>query len=277
MSSWKYIDNQFDHETKRSYRKAYIISCYHYDRMPAQIVIYPALQGLFDRYAPLHLHYVAEYGKWKLQTGAQTTATATVGELFATGKTKLSNVWVVTIQTVYVKTSKEYKAIFPNGVKPFNTGSVDLRILAYETLAQSISKEPKLAALCKEIQDFHAQLVNARKGQGGAIGTTQVSSSGVEKARVAAMEMQYRNLGAIMDNYYEERDLLLPLVFDLQTLREQSQTVYNATLEAHKTKAVLEHTFMDDDKMTVHNKGNGPVKLYLSTSATAQDSTAVEV
>ena len=274
MDTWKYIGNQFDVVTAKSYKKSLILSNYHDAALLVRKVANAAYVPIYDRYHPLHLSLVAAYNQWKSAGGAQQGQTLSLEQQLDSALDNLDD-WDVAIQVEYRKTTPRYKAIFPDGRKPFRRGSLDERINAFNTLSLNIGADAALATVKAEIDSVYTQLDDIRDAQEGAKGTLKDFSSMLDIARINAMNMQYRNAGFVMDNFFETREAECAVIFDLQTLREGDQRSFSTTLDPAETEAILIHTFLIDDTLKGKINTAGPVSLFLASTAGGNNSTAV--
>jgi len=277
MEPWKFTINQFINVTLESLRKAVILSTFHDNALATLSVTYPLLMPLYVRYHPLHLALVAAYNQHTSSGSTQQGDRLSVTQEFAASKLLLTQDWIPAILLIYKKTTPRYKAIFPNGLKPFNTGGIDEKIAAFNVLGMNIGTDAALATIKTAVDSNYASLLLARSTQSTAKTTTADNSTLSETARVNAMVMQYRNLGNIMDNFYDTIETMCGLVFDLVTLRENPQTIFTGAIVAGATDNVLAHTFLAADEIAARITGSGTFKLYLSSTATGIDSTAVLV
>jgi hypothetical protein len=276
---WKYLSIQFEVETRDSFKKALKLSNYHMSvlqKVAAEDPLTPLWLVLMTRYQPLHNAIVQRYNAWKNARGAQQGETLNVDQLLALMTANL-NIWDPQIQVVFNRTSPQYKAMFPQGRTPFQQGPKDLRIEAVGALADALQPFPALSAVQSLVVTYYSQLDTARDTQGGAKGYTGVMSNTMENARVNAMIMQYRDLALLMDHFWDNLTMVENF-FDLATLRESAQTEYTATLEAGESHALLTHTFMADEELTVKlYEAGGPLAIYLASFEGGTDSTPVIV
>lgn len=271
---WKYVENQFIIATNKSYKKALKLSNYHDSALAVASLTDPGLLMIYNRYHPLHLNFVQKYNQWVSAGGSQEGQTLNVKQQLKLAKLKI-NEWDVAIQVVYPKTTPTYKAIFPNGRKPFNKGGVDANINAFDILSINLSTYAALATIKAEVDATYLLLDTARDNQEGAKANVTHGSGNVETARIEIMTMQYRNTGWIMDNFYIDRDNMCSTLIDLQTLRDKQQSTYNANLAIGETKPVLVRTFVADDELRLKVEGEGPVVFYLATTSGGTDSTGI--
>ena len=272
---WKYISDQIETETATNVKKAMKLSLFHDTSLNTLSSTMPLLLPLYNRYHPLHVAFVNGYSIWESADGGKQGDRITVEDLLVEGKSDLVNTWVPAILVLYTKLSARYKAIFPKGLYPFNTKGIDSRIGAYKTLGMNIGTDAALATTKTAVESIYDGLLAARSTQTGAKTNTSNTSGTLELLRVAAMEMQYRNLGNIMDNLFDVRETVCPLVFDLVTLRVNPQTVFTGNLKPSITKAALANTFVATDTMSV--KVSQACKLYLSNTIGGINSIAINV
>lgn len=273
--TWNYLFNQFSNSTVNNYKKAVKLSNYHDADLNIKKAIQSILIPIYNRYHSVHLTLVSEYNQWKSAEGSQEGQTLNLRQLLSSTYNKM-NAWDVAVQNHYLKGTPQYQSIFPNGKKPFTTGSIDERINAYDTLAKNMVPYSDLNAVMDEVSDAYKNLNGARNQQEGAKGSVKSGSGRVEAARIAAMNMQYRNLGFAMDNFSDDPNYIASM-FDLQTLRDNRQTEFTGSLSPSETKSVLTHTFLADDILKLRNTGNTAIKFYLATTVTGVNSEAIEV
>ncbi len=277
-TTWHYLVNQFINATTKSYKKALKLSNYHdaiLKKAKTENPGIPEYTTMYDRYNLVHLAYVDAYNQWKNAGGAQEGQTLNIDQLLVLLLNKIIK-WEAQVIGVFDKTSPEYKAIFPNGKYPFNSGYKDTRIMAVQTLATALKPYATLAATYTEVDAFYTTLDDARDNQEGAKGATKAQSEAVEINRLRAMNMQYRNLGLLMD-FLGKTPLLIAPFFELSVLRNHLQVLFTGTLEVAEKEAVLIHTFVADDEFKIKLEGAGEVKFYLGSQSLETNSTPLVV
>lgn len=140
-TTWKYLLNQFLVSTRNNFKKTLKLSNYHDAMLKGTMDATPSdfdWAMLYNRYHPLHLAYTDAYTKWKNAGGTQQGQTLNMEQLLALLTTKVNN-WDVQVQNVFDKTTPEYKSIFPDGRKPFNSGAINTRIIAVQNLGSALS------------------------------------------------------------------------------------------------------------------------------------------
>jgi len=274
-TTWKYLLDQMELETEDNVSKAVTLSRYHDSALLSLSVTMPGMLYLYNRYHPLHVDFMTGYAALESKDGAKQGKKQSVDELLVTSKSSLTDDWMPAILKLYKRKSARYKALFPKGMLPFNTKGIDARIAAYDTLSRNMGDDMALAAIKGEVDTVYANLLDTRKTQSGAKTITSNASNDLDTLRIAAMEMQYRNLGYIMDNYFDVKDTLCPMVFDLVTLRTIPQTVFTGKTAAAIQRSILAHTFVATDTMSVKLSQNA--KLYLSTTMGGIDTNSIDV
>lgn len=273
VKTWQYLTNQFENSTVSSYKKAVKLSTYHEADLRVKSQTEPSLIPIHNRYQSVHDMFVQEYNSWKSAGGSQEGQTLNLEQLLEVAYANISD-WDLNIQVAgpsFRKGTPAYKAIFMNGKNPFGKGSIDDRINAYDTLAKNMMPYTEIMEIKDEVELVYKSLDIARDEQLGAKGTVRSKSGNVEAARVNAMTMQWRDLGFAMDAFWD-KPLYIESMFDLATLRDNSQTTYTGTLDPLENSAILTHTFVSDDELKLKNKGKGTLHFYLATMPNGTDS-----
>jgi hypothetical protein len=233
------------------------------------------LTPIFTRYQPVHKALVDAYAAWQAAGGTQSGQTLSLAQQMALAYAKVDD-WDLNIQLKHKRSTDIYKMVLPNGRKPFYTGSTDDRINAYNTFAVALGKIADLASIATAVAATYTTLDTARSLQQGTITGTGNSSEALEAARIAAMIMMHRNLGYCIDNF-NSRPAFIESLFDLENIRSHSQNHFTGNLKNGDTKEVFVHTFLADDGLHIRSNGNGSLSVYLASSTTTTDSTAVVV
>lgn len=263
--TWHYLSNQFLTVTERNYKKAYELSVFH-DSALAQAVKDnskdPDYTFLYNRYHPVHLAYVAAYTQWDSAGGNRQGETLNVSQLLALLPSKLDD-WDPAVQIVYKKNTPGFKKIFPNKRKPFNSGTIDQRIAAVNTLAENIGDDPKLVDTKTGVTDFYTLLSTARGTQDGSKSTTDTRSKEVNAARIPAMQLQYAATGFFMNKFYENPEMATAY-FDVQLLRDIEQSIFTGTAKPNVIVDVFTHTFSASDEVRIKATGKEGFTTYLT-------------
>jgi hypothetical protein len=250
--------------TEYNMKEAVKISLYHDTGLRILSILYPSLLPLYNRYHPLHVALMDGFSNLDSSGAIKQGDRVSVEEVLASAKIDLTDIWLPAILTLHTKTSARYKQILPKGMTPFNNYGVDARITAYNTLSKNIGVEAALSVIKGYVVTTYELLLATRAQQSGAKTNTSSTSDTLELLRIAAMDMQYRNLGFIMDNFFDTKETICSLVFDLTTIRSSKQVLFTGKLAAAAIKDALAHTFLATDTISVKMLKNG--KLYLSNT-----------
>lgn len=275
---WSYLQNQFWNVVKRNFKKGLIINNFHIAALQSAKAANPSdadIDKMLNRYNPLSIAVNNSYSTWKNLGGIQEANTLNVEQLIATLPERL-NKWMPPIETKFAKNTPQFKAIFPNGRSGITRGGIDDKVVAVKNLSQSLKGDTDLAATKTLVDAFVGLLDAARGTQLGSKSSNNKGSESVGLALENAMLMQYRNLGLLMDKYADKPDTIASF-FDLNTIRESTQTSFTGTLDPSENEAVLIHTFMAGDELRLKIIGNAAANFYLSNAANGTNSTAIEV
>ena len=274
-STWKYILNQMEITTDNNMKDAITISLFHDTGLRILSMTYPTILPLYTRYHPLHVALMDGFTNLDSSGAIKQGDRVSVEEVLAAAKVDLTDIWLPAILTLHTKSSARYKQILPKGLLPFNTHGIDTRISAYDTLSKNIGVEAALSVIKGYVVTTYELLLATRAQQSGAKTNTSNTSDTLDLLRIAAMEMQYRNLGFVMDNFFETKETICSLMFDLTTIRSSKQVLFTGKLASSATKDALAHTFLATDTISVKMLKDG--KIYLSNVIGGINSTAVSI
>lgn len=283
---WHYLVVQFIVSTIGNFKRALKLSNYHHAMLNKLQTDYPTDPDwamLYSRYDVVHQAFDSAYTVWKSAGGTQQGQTLNVDQLLTLLVSRVAE-WDIQIQGVpgFAKGTPGYKELMPNGRRSFNTGAKIGRIKAVEVLGGKLVNIPPLVMLGGTVQAFHTMLNTAGDTQESAKGLTKATSAEVEVRRVEAMQGQYRDLGYLIDKWYDRPERIAPL-FELGVLRDSDQVVFTGTLDPAEVEPLLIHTFLSDDELELVIKGDPAtpagtmVQFYLATVAGGTVGTAVNV
>ncbi len=268
MRTWMFITNPFLATANKSYKQATKISAYHDAQLQAKAANDPFFVPIYNTYHDKHVALNDAYTSWLSQGGKQKGSTLTVDQLLELLSPKKVNGWEYIIQGVFEKGSPEYVALFPQGRYPFKIGSKDLRIAAVKQLGNSLEGISQLAKVKEDVDSFYDQLTNKRETQLGNKGNTGAKSSTIDTTIKDAMIEMHANLGLLINLYKNNLDLIAPF-FDLDTIRNHDQLVFNRTIKPKKVSNIIQHTFSSNDAITIINDGNTTLEFYLAPNKKA--------
>ncbi len=284
METWHYLRNQFLNATVGNYKKMLKLSNYHDAYLHTTMINDPGdpdWATLYNRYHPFHEGFVGAYTAWKAGGGVQKGQTLNLDQLLHLLTSKV-NKWDALIQAVdgFEKGKPNYMTLFPEGLKALNHGAKTPRITAVKALGESLAPfalaNPAIAAIKLLVDDFYTLLDEARDNQEGAKGSTKQDSADVETKRVSAGTEQYRNLGFLINKGAEFSVRIAPF-FELTVLQRHDQVLFNGTLDANDTEAILIHTFVADDVIRIKLTGTGQASFYLASVTGGTDSDPVTI
>jgi len=259
---WSFLSQVFAIATQNSFRLGVRISRIHLNAMNA----YSGdafVTGLFNIYKVVHLNYMAKYNAWKAQLQQQLADTAAMELLFKQLGYETINAWDVAIANVYAITTVRYKALFPHGHNPFQSGSYEDRLAAIEALLLIIGADASLTAIKSTIETFRDNLVLAINTAKTSIETTTRKSNELETARLEMCDAQYGDLGDLMSHFRTTRDVIGDF-FDLLTIRNITQMLFQGTVKTVNVHTIVERTVDGTAQLILENDGTTELRFYLS-------------
>jgi hypothetical protein len=253
---WKYLSNQFLIETEGNFLKALRLAMFTDSALAARLSD-PFFNAQYAIFHPLYDTLNKAFDNWDTQKGTQKGKTTSVEEFLEQLSPVKINLWDSSVQAAGIaKGSANYVAIFPNGHKPFQRGETLTRINAINSLSQAIDLQIPPAAppthplvLLKADVDINYTLASdILTTQQGEISDTGSISALVEQARVNAMIGLYAFLGICMNQFAPNPIVIEPL-FDLETLRQIRQRLWQQTIAPVVTKLIFKRTLEPNDKI----------------------------
>jgi hypothetical protein len=185
--------------------------------------------------------------------------------------TKLSGtdivVWQEAIAAVYSSKTVRYKALFPNGRKPYQNGKETLRLDAISGLLLTIGTDLSLSTIKATIQSSY-DAINTSIG-------TKVSNVGTVKIDITTVEVLIENLGVKMFKIFHELSIkfaLTPLTimsyipFKLLQREKQAKTTSGIVSKA-KVKKIWRRKWKDTAQIILKNTGTVPLYFYRSDNS----------
>jgi hypothetical protein len=260
--NWLYLNNPFLTVTEGNYRLAYELSTFHQNALQANSTD-AFISTIRSAYEPLHSTLTEAYNTWKTQVGQKAGKTLSISQLLDQTKSKL-DVWEPAIMVLYPKTTPEYRAILPQGRKPFTNGAKDSRIAAFASLEKSLQGIAVLETTRNSVLDFWQQLHSAHNEQQGSVAQTDQHSLDVEAARVAAMTQLFANFNKLLGEHPANPELVATYI-DVQSMRRIDQSMFTGQLDADETHEIFKHKFNLDDMLEVTNASDSAtLELYFT-------------
>jgi len=260
--AWIFSDNFILNAVKGNYTKALKVSKFHFDALTEKQAD-PGIAPLLADFTPVHTALENSESDKGIALGQRAGKTLSVdGLLKELVDTDLSN-WQQQIKNTYGAKTPEYKALFPKGNAPFETGKKDNRILAVKTLRDACTADPALAAVAALISAFYTLLNNARNEQLGKK-TDVTGDIETEKDAIAAMsKIHFKNHGILIGLYSDDPDRIASFT-DVTTLQSHvHDLIYKGSDNAGKIKKVLTHTFNGGSTITISNTSLADQKFWV--------------
>lgn len=266
--TWKYLENQFLIQTEDSFLKALKLAEYTNAALLFRNAD-PFFDDLYLYFNPLYKKLNDEFDEWDTQKGTQKGKTHSVSELLRQlGKEKI-NAWDLAVQVAGIaKDTSNYIALFPNGHHPFQSGTIIERINAIHAFSLAIGLQlpplppptDPLLILQGEVDAFYTLINDTRTEQEGQISDTGTESDEVNEARVNAMVGLYAVLGDCMNKFADNPIVIEPL-FDLETLRNIAQRMWNQSIPAGQTRFLFKRTLEPAKKIRLIVHSTKPIQF----------------
>ena len=235
--TWTPAENFIRTGIDGSYTKALIISTYHFNALFAQKAI-AAIASLLADYTPIHQLLLDSSSIKSGSVGDRMGDTQAKNKLFKELAQLHLPEWQRLIGNIYGKKTTKYKALFSNGVKPFNRGSIENRISAIKTLRDKCSKDGSLAAVAALISTFYISIYAARKNQLGEKSNLGTGISNQQNAIESVCVAHFSNHGFIVYMYSDNPKKIASFT-DWQTLQAHTHSKeYAAVVNSGKVKTI---------------------------------------
>lgn len=154
-------------------------------------------QQLSPYFTAFNTAYVAKFGNKAQRKGK----TLTLNQLFKQLSSTKAHAWDVAIQNVYLKSTAQYLNIFPQGLTPLYSLSIEQSILYLENAVIMSGNDPLLLTVHDEMKHFHLSLINARSTQEQKETSLKNSIDDVMLQAYALSDQLYAALGAFMTKF----------------------------------------------------------------------------
>jgi len=266
MIIWKYLTNQFLIATTDNFRKALKLAEFT-DSALSQRTSDPFFNAQYLIFHPLYDTLNIAFDKLETQRGTQKGKTTSVEEVIKELSPKKINQWDSAVQAAgIVKGSANYVAIFPNRHKTFQRGDILTRINSVNSLSMAIDLQIPVGAppthplvlLKSDVDIFYTLASDIYTKQQGEISDTGSDSDIVEQARVNAMVGLYAFLGACINKFADNPVVIEPL-FDLETLRNIRQRLWQQTIAPSTTKLIVKRTLIPAQQLRLKVDSTKPL------------------
>lgn len=282
---WSYLQNPFDNVTKRNYKKMYLMATDHFDKLQHYASGDPAIQELYDFGKEAFSAYTEQYIKSSTDEATYRMHTVLFEEMIADLSGTQIRRWDVAIQGEFDVVRAEYKALLPNGRKPFQSGAYDTRTAEVRSLADRLKAFAALVDLEATVREFGQKMVETRTRQQQGETQIRANSDSLEMSRQALAQVMHGIFGGLVRLNYDN-PALVERYYELQYLRSSSsggseddaprETVTLTVPQQNKTE-VLQGRFQVDDVVRVTNTGGAGFAAYLAVDVAADPDATVDV
>lgn len=268
---WSFISNVFRLLADRSLQRFYKF-CYQLTENLRANTDDPFFHDKYSQLLPFFTSfseaYILKYGNKSQHKGDTILLNQLLKELSSTQ----ARAWDVAIQNIFPKKSAEYAKIFPQGVTPLSTLSIEQRII-YLLNAITIARNyTQLATVCDRMNHFYMSLINARDTQEQKSANVKISIDDVmQKAYLLADEI-YSVLGEFMSKY-KNNPAQIAVYYPIFLLRYRKKTtdenpdIYEIAID-EGAKVEGGFSFNISDKINLYNTGETDLEVYFTTGKT---------
>jgi len=267
MSNWSRTDNFIITATQKSYIGAKGI----FDSFDLKLkmgIADPDIQNFYNDFHPLCLAYDDGYSSWNSLRSRGPSTTLGVVQLLEQLSSTLIRAWDIAIQSVYDNTTTEYKSLLPHHRIPFQTGSINSRAIAINSLITAIGTDANLATLKTKIAGFYSLLTAAMILQKSQLQNIDNAILVLDAACKTASEEAYKIYGSFVVKFYKTPKSI-DVFFPVSLLKSLSQSNFTATLSNDTPKKVFKRK-LDVTKHTLKytNVGTSIVNAYFTNGLT---------
>lgn len=219
--NWSYINNPFETNTRGSFKKMNMLGKDHLDKLAAAAASDAFFQPLFNRTKPAYKAFQQKLTEASANLGIYEGQTMAVQDAFQQLSNKYIKQWDIMVQVEYLDGTPEYKAILPNGRKPFQSGSYESRVKEVQALATRMSAYTALDTLRAKVEEVAARLSATRsKQQGHELMESEISDE-TEHLRKELAYVLHANFALLLDRFVRE-PYRVTNYFELQYIRRSS-------------------------------------------------------
>ncbi len=277
---WFYLSNTFEINTRKAFAKMLKIGNDHDSRLNGDKED-PDILALWTFFNPLILVYRNLFSLWQSSFSFRMSKTLILADTFKLLAKPWIREWQVKVHNIFPEDSPQDKALFPQKKAPFQSINYEERIIAVNTLANSMAAYPELADIKKDVEDKYELLVKVRDEQKQAMQMEGKRVNDLETQRKVLANALYKNLASLMVKYFEE-PTLGERFFDLSLIRRSSTdsdssfSLSNQFLDAETSAVVaIPKKFVlsiGANFIFANSGGGGELHCFFAASASATDS-----
>ncbi|QQS31094.1 MAG: hypothetical protein IPM47_09330 [Sphingobacteriales bacterium] len=266
LPDWSYLRNVFNNVTSSNFKRMLSLSADHKAKLLHNSLTNPDINTLYLLFEPIHTAFTNKYTAVTTNFGAYKSATKTVETLAAELSSKHIKSWDIKIQNVYEDHTAEYELIMHNGRAPFQSGTYEQRLLAVESLAESLASYPLLSTVLTSVQAFATAFKTARLNQQALEGADSSLRVELEQAREDLALVMHRIFGqliflfadqpGIIESYYELQYLKAPV--------PKPNPNPSININANSRQQAMEGLFVSTDNFELENTGDNPLGFFLT-------------
>ena len=278
--TWSLLRNTFDNVTKNNFKRAFLLSRDHRDKLKGLVITEPTLLNdyqLFNTdFEAFEVQYQAVNSNFGLYQGQTMQVENAFGDLVST----LARKWDVMVQVEYDQNSPEYKMILPDGRRLFQTGPYDIRLAAVGSLLSNVqnSNNPNFGALIANIQNWLNDTQAVRTTQQQTEAQDQSLRQDLESKRQKMMQTMHATFFALCYHFAKANDLVkMETLYELKYLRSNTAkggvtpaTQQNTlTLLPQEQKVLLKGSFTESSLFELKNTSSASLMFWLANSDSA--------
>ena len=278
--TWSLLRNTFDNVTKNNFKRAFLLSRDHRDKLKGFVATEPTLlpnyQAFNADFEAFEVQYQAVNSNFGLYQGQTMQVENAFGDLIST----LARKWDVMVQVEYDQNSPEYKMILPDGRRLFQSGPYDIRLAAVGSLLNNIqnSNNPNFGALIASIQTWLNNTQAVRTTQQQTEAQDQSLRQDLESKRQKMMQTMHTTFFALCYHFAQTDDLVkMETLYELKYLRSNTAkgtttpaTQHNTvTLLPQEQKVLLKGSFTENSLFELKNTSSASLMFWLANSESA--------
>ena len=240
-------------------------------------VIDPDILVYYNSFHPLCLAYDTGYGSWNSLRSTKGGKTLGVVQLVDQLNSTKAREWDIGVQGQYDITTTQYKTLFPHHRHDFQSGSVESRLIAVNTLITAIGTDASLASVKTSATNFSGLLTAAMILQKNQILNINNTILVLDAARDAASDEAFGIFGSFVRKF-NTNPKQIDAYFPVNLLQTVSQSNFTATLTGKKIKKLFRRK-LDTTKHTLKYMvvGTDVVHGYFTNGLTNTPATGTPV
>ncbi|MCX6352000.1 MAG: hypothetical protein NTX03_09065 [Bacteroidetes bacterium] len=263
---WSRAQNFVDNVSDGNYELSGKIFTEHDSKLHSGIAD-PEILAIYNFFHPFRMAYYTAESTWntlKGQGGGGTVGTMVLIDDLSGTKIR---VWDVAIQAVYDQKSQAYKNLLPKRRTPFQTGSLESRIEAVNSLILAIGTIAQLQTLKGQITAFYNLLVAARDGQIGGFTAIDNAVTAMETARLAACQAMFKDYGSLVVKFYMN-PVAIENWFPVDLLSTKQQTLFTGHTPIGETDHIFKRKMEPENHIHGISTGDDGIQLFYTDGLT---------